>query len=275
MIVVGVKYIASVSFGKDSLAMLLKLIEENKPIDKVVFYDTGMEFQSIYNLRDKLQPIIDSYGAEYIELKPNEPFLYSMLERKVNNRSKDGFHYGYSWCGGTCRWGTTEKLKAIRNYKKSLNDDYIDYVGIAYDEPHRFDKAKSEGKQLPLVDWKMTEADCLVYCRSKGYSWIEHTSNSDIDLYDILDRVSCWCCRNKNLDELRNIYKYLPEYWEKLKIIQSKIAEPMKGKNKSVFDLEKRFEFEDKWLKNGNKLRTKDFYNSLREIYKYKNGVIK
>lgn len=32
------KHIASVSFGKDSLAMLLKLIEENKPLDEVVFF---------------------------------------------------------------------------------------------------------------------------------------------------------------------------------------------------------------------------------------------
>ena len=36
------KYIASVSFGKDSLAMLLILLEENKPLDEVVFYDTGL-----------------------------------------------------------------------------------------------------------------------------------------------------------------------------------------------------------------------------------------
>ena len=43
------KYIASVSFGKDSLAMLLRLIEEGKPLDEVVFYDTGMEFECIYN----------------------------------------------------------------------------------------------------------------------------------------------------------------------------------------------------------------------------------
>ena len=33
------RYIASVSFGKDSLAMLLRLLEENKPLDEVVFYD--------------------------------------------------------------------------------------------------------------------------------------------------------------------------------------------------------------------------------------------
>ena len=41
------RYIASVSFGKDSLAMLLRLIEENKPLDEVVLYDTGMEFEAI------------------------------------------------------------------------------------------------------------------------------------------------------------------------------------------------------------------------------------
>ena len=48
---------ASCSFGKDSLAMLLRLIEENRPLDEVVFYDTGMEFQAIYNMRDKLLPL--------------------------------------------------------------------------------------------------------------------------------------------------------------------------------------------------------------------------
>lgn len=31
------KYIASVSFGKDSLAMLLMLIEKQYPLDEVVF----------------------------------------------------------------------------------------------------------------------------------------------------------------------------------------------------------------------------------------------
>ena len=30
------KYIASCSFGKDSLAMVLRLIAENKPLDEVV-----------------------------------------------------------------------------------------------------------------------------------------------------------------------------------------------------------------------------------------------
>ena len=52
------KYIASVSFGKDSLAMLLKIIDEKLPLDEVLFYDTGMEFKAIYSIRDKILPLL-------------------------------------------------------------------------------------------------------------------------------------------------------------------------------------------------------------------------
>ena len=111
------KYIASVSFGKDSLAMLLQLIDKQKPLDEVVFYDTGMEFEAIYKIRDKIIPILNKSGIKYIELKPQEDFEYKMFRRPVNG--KNGFHYGYSWCGGRCRWGTTEKLKALDKHCKN------------------------------------------------------------------------------------------------------------------------------------------------------------
>lgn len=42
-------HIASVSWGKDSLAMLLMLIAKGYPLNEVVFYDTGMEFEAIYH----------------------------------------------------------------------------------------------------------------------------------------------------------------------------------------------------------------------------------
>ena len=226
---VGVKHIASVSFGKDSLAMLLRLLEENYPLDAVVFYDTGMEFGAIYRIRDKIKPILDKQGIEFVELHPPEPFIYSMLERPIKYRKKEGLHYGYGWCGGPCRWATSYKTKAIREYKRSLNDEVIDYVGIAADEPHRFEKEKSDEKRLPLVEWNMTEEDCLTYCHERNWFWYEESPEGQLELYSILDRVSCWCCANKNLKELRNIYLYLPEYWNRLKELQTKIERPFKG----------------------------------------------
>ncbi len=229
------KHIASVSFGKDSLAMLLKLIELNYPLNEVVFYDTGMEFQCIYNIRDKVVPILLENNIKYTELKPNEPFLYTMFEKPVKKRNGT-IGKGYSWCGGRCRWGTTEKLKAIEKYCKG----HYEYVGIAIDEPHRLNKERKGNKIFPLVELGMTEKDCLQYCYDKGFDWLE----DGIELYSILDRVSCWCCANKNLKELRNYYKHLPTYWKKLKGLQSRTNRPMKYNKYNVFDLEEKFKKE-------------------------------
>ena len=82
MVVVGMKYIASVSFGKDSLAMMHRLLEEKLPLDIVVFYNTGMEPGSI-----KKQKILR-------ENKGNEDFrkllyyaLNPMLTYKISEQT--------------------------------------------------------------------------------------------------------------------------------------------------------------------------------------------
>lgn len=229
------KYIASCSFGKDSLAMLLRLIEENKPLDEVIFYDTGLEFQAIYNNRDKILPILKEHGIKYVELTPKDDFLYKMFEKPVKKRNGT-IQNGYSWCGGRCRWGTTEKLKLLEKYADGCHE----YVGIAYDEAKRLEKERKGSKSFPLAEWKMTEADCLQYCYDKGFDWLE----DGVELYSILSRVSCWCCANKNLKELRNYYKYLPRYWNKLKEMQAKTDRPFYDNRLTIFELEEKFKKE-------------------------------
>ena len=101
-------YIASVSFGKDSLAMLLLLLEKNIQLDEVIFYNTGMEFQAIYDIRERVKKLLKQRNIIYTELKPTVSFLYKMLEKIVNKRDKTK-QCGYGICGGRCRWGTSEK----------------------------------------------------------------------------------------------------------------------------------------------------------------------
>ena len=162
---------------------------------------------------------------------------------KITYRVNGGeYHYGYQWCGGPCRWATTEKLRVIRDYCA----DAVIYVGLAADEPQRFEKCGYPNRRLPLAEWGLTEPDCLEYCQQLGFQWLEETENGPVPLYDILDRVSCWCCGNKNLKELKHIYLYLPQYWERLKGLQAHMSRPMKGwyqngSPKGVFELERRF----------------------------------
>ena len=236
------KHLASVSFGADSLAMLLMLIEKNYPLDGVVFYDTGMEFQAVYDTRDRILPILAERGIDYVELNPEYDFMWKMFDKPVNG-TKNGFHLGYSWCGGRCRWGTTDKLKYLDRYAEAQSA--FMYIGIAADETARLIRDRKRYKLLPLSEWGISEDDCLGICYENGFYWEEE----GVRLYDILDRVSCWCCANKNLKELKNIYMYLPKYWARLKDLQSRTDRPMKGTGKSIFDLEKRFEMEIKAAK--------------------------
>ena len=223
--------IASVSWGKDSLAMLHLLIERETPPDEVVFYDTGAEFDAIYAERDRTLPLLAEHGIKYTELRPREPFFYSMLARPVRSRSTGEVHRrGYGWCGGPCRWGTTEKTRALDRYAKSRGA--IVCVGIAADETRRIERERAEWKLLPLVEAGMTEADCLALCYERGNEW----SEVGVRLYDVLDRVSCWCCRNKNLKELSAMREHLPDYYARLVALEEVIGEPMKRKALGVQD---------------------------------------
>lgn len=236
------KYVANLSGGKDSLAMCLGLIEKGLPLDVAVFYDTGMEFKAVYKVIEQIRPMLENYGAKLVILKPNTDFLLDMLIRPVC-KGECNEHYGYEWCGGCTRWRTSHKVTQINAYLKTLGD-YIQYVGIAADEPERI--KNENNKKYPLVEWEWTEAICLQYCYDKGFNWKETLSDGSIspDLYQLLDRVSCWCCSNKNLKELKNIYYFLPDYWGLLKGLQSRIDRPFRRDGKSIFDLEERFKSE-------------------------------
>lgn len=214
------KHIASVSFGKDSLAMLLLLIEKKYPLDEVVFYDTGMEFNEIYRIRDYvIKHYLIPNNIKFTELHPSIPMMVKMINYPHWDRTKTRIKSGYGWCGGLCRWGTTEKVRTIDKYTK----DSIVYVGIAYDEQKRLERLKETPNKISILEsMKLTEKDCLEICYQHGFHFDE--------LYKYLDRVSCWCCRNKNLKELRNIKEHYPSYWAELVALEKAIGTPMKQK---------------------------------------------
>lgn len=244
------RYVANVSHGKDSQAMLYEIIDRGLPLDEVVFYSNGMDFSAIDKISEQTKKLCEDMGVVYTVLHPATPFEYDMFERPVSSKQK-GEHFGYGWCGGVCRWGTTYKTKTLDQYAARFGE-HKTYIGIAADELKRIEKERKPNVILPLVDFQMAERDCLSACRDRGVEWLEQspvTESGYIDLYDILDRVSCWCCCNKNQKELFNIWIYLPQYWERLKAFQSRLERPMKnwkskkhGDYGNVFAMEKVFE---------------------------------
>ena len=69
--------------------------------------------------KNKLLKILKSKNIEFTELKPKQPFFYTMLEKPVTKRNGEK-QKGYKWCGGVCRWGTTLKIQAIKENTKEI-----------------------------------------------------------------------------------------------------------------------------------------------------------
>lgn len=236
------KYIASCSGGKDSVAMVLWLIEHKYLLDLVLFVNLGAEFPALYAVIEQVKLICIKHGIEFREIRPGKDFFKQMLVNRVEKRD-GGIQFGYKWCGGACRWGTALKLQTLdKFYREEFADyDIVEYVGIAYDERERCEKNQTGRhiKSYPLVNKAyMKESDCLAYCYERGIEWLQNGKR----LYDFLERLSCWCCRNKNLKELYNIYIYFPEIWQQLKNLQAQMPDyPFYKGEEDIESLEIRF----------------------------------
>ena len=250
------KHILSLSGGKDSTFLLLEILRRNHPLNEVVFFDTGWEFPEMYDHLDKLKRLCKDNNIKFVTLHPDKSFDYLMFDK------------GYSWCGRMCRWGTACKTQAIDKYLKDVGE-YIIYVGIAADEPERVERNTDIRKKMPLVDWGITEAECLQGCYDAGFDFG--------GMYKHLDRLSCKFCRNKNLKELRNIYRYYPDVWEELKDYQNRTPYPYHPEGPTIHDLECRFKFEDRRRESGLSVTNRDFYKELetKELRKLKAQHVK
>ena len=110
----------------------------------------------------------------------------------------------------------------------------------------------------------MTEADCLKYCYDRGYDWE--------GLYNYYERVSCWCCPLQPLAQLRILYRKFPELWATLKAWDDKSWRKYKPEY-SIAELEQRFDFEERWEKDGKECRGKDFHTALKKYMEDNSNV--
>lgn len=233
------KYIASCSFGKDSLAMILTIIEHGLPLDEVVYcevmYDstTSGEYpEHAEFIHKKAIPILELvYGLKVRVLKDTR--TYKEWCARLRQKGKYvGTPVGFPMRIGP--WCNNLKMRPIRAYNKEQTEPVHEYVGIAIDEPERLERLTSN-KSSPLAEYGITEAMAVEICR-------EHYLLSPI--YDTQVRNGCWFCHNARLAALKDLWKNYPSLWAELRMIQSFSKVSFK-QDHTIFDLEKRFEQEE------------------------------
>lgn len=231
------KYVASCSFGKDSLAMLIKIRELGLPLDEVIYceimFDDNLsgETPEMYNFIKKAEKILkDKFNIKVTHLKGISFKEQFYKIKKRGNHIGDNYGFPYvigSWCNSRL------KIEPIKKYFRN-NKDVIQYVGIAYGETERYNRLNHTTHICPLYDLKITEQEAMEIC--KKYDLVS-------PIYKTSFRGGCWFCPKQSLKQLRWLYKDHKDLWKKLKEMEKDSHNTFRP-NETIAQLEQRFRFE-------------------------------
>lgn len=232
------EYIASISYGKDSLAMLEVISRNHLPLDRIVHVEImatpsiPADLPPMMEFKSKADQIIKQrYGVEVEHLcapKSYEEYFYSPIRRKSSKNY--GRIYGFplqrgNWCNGRLKVEVIDKIQ----------HGGIAYIGIAADEPKRF-SIMSETKRCPLVEYGWTEKMCWEWCSA---------NNLLSPIYETSFRGGCWFCHNQGVDQLRILRKKYPDYWALLMRWDKDSPVAFKASGHTIHDFDLRFQMEE------------------------------
>lgn len=215
-------YVASCSFGKDSIATILLALEHNEPLDRVVFSEVMFDHQRgisgeipehIEWIYSTAIPKLASMGVKVDVVKAERDYLY-FFGNAVGGGKYAGKLYGFP-IGGKCFINRDCKVTPIRRYlaeiagsNRKIRKRIVQYIGIAIDEPERYEDFDGKHKVSLLVKYGYTEAMARAKCKEYGLL---------SPVYEISHRGGCWFCPNCKLPTLSRFRKVHPELWEELR----------------------------------------------------------
>ena len=117
-------YIASCSFGKDSIATILLTLEKNQPLDRVVFSEVMFDYERgisgeipehIDWIYSTAIPKLESMGVK-VDVVRSESDYISLCKRKLTRGKNEGKCYGHQSCF-PCYANSELKIRPITTQK--------------------------------------------------------------------------------------------------------------------------------------------------------------
>ena len=198
------KTIVSFSGGKDSTAMLIRMLEMGERVDEIIFADTKYEFPAMFDYIEKVNQYIKRFTDLDILTIRTDDELEDWIFGEVTRGRNKGMIRGFPLVAYPCYWSRQSKVYPLDKYM----DGHTRCIGLAVDEKHRMAKNYQENHiRYPLIEWGWTEQDCLDYLKERGL----HNP-----LYDEFDRLGCWWCPKQSIKSFATLYKNYPHKWKEL-----------------------------------------------------------
>ncbi len=193
-------HMVSFSGGKDSSAMLIRMLELGWQVDRILFADTGKEFPEMYEhikkmddwLQDKYKMCVETFVPD----KTYDDWFYG----KITRGHLKGRRRGWPLLLHHCWWSRESKFKVL---DPIIGKHNVRYLGFAFDEPKRCKPKPNYA--YPLAQWGWTEAKCLEYLTEKGL---------DSPLHHNFKRTGCFHCVKQGKKSLMTLCEKYPELWK-------------------------------------------------------------
>lgn len=216
------RYVASCSFGKDSMATVLLALMHNEPLNEVVYCEVMFDQNTsgeVPEHRDFIHgvavPFLEKHGIRVNIVKSEKIFVTQFNRRIGGNGRNCGKIWSWPLCG-RCYVQRDLKVRTMDAWKKKhwRDDEIVQYVGIANDETDRIAKMDSYKYQTVslLEKYKFSENDAFELCKKNGLL---------SPIYKFAPRNGCFFCPNAKAKELRHLYDHHPDLWSKLLALQS------------------------------------------------------
>ena len=154
------KYIASWSGGKDSTASIILAHEHNESLDLIIFSEvmfdentSGELPEHIDFIKNKAIPKFEEWGYEVKILHSNKTYLdcFYQVQRRSRIPERIGKRWGFPMTG-KCMINSQCKIWQIKKFWKEIKEPFIQYIGIAVDEPTRMERIVNSGNKVSLLE---------------------------------------------------------------------------------------------------------------------------
>ena len=235
----------SLSFGKDSMATLILAAEQGIPIDRVIYVEVKFndEISGEHPLMAEWIPTAEKRLKELFGVTVDHAYSGISFEEQFYKVKQKGNHvgdiYGFpfvarAWCNSML------KVRAINRYLSQFQEGTTQFIGIAYDEPVRWERMeKKETEKCKYrslrVEQKLTEQDAFEIC--KRYDLL-----SPMYSVDGIYRGGCWFCPKQCLADLYSLWKAYPDLWQRLCEMEPDSHNTFKPNGVTLSSLAERFE---------------------------------
>lgn len=239
------KYIASCSGGKDSIATIILAHENKYPLDEIVFAEVMFDEETsgelpehIDFIKNRAFPLFERWGYKTTILHHDRTYMdyFNQVRKRGKNIGKKvGFPMADKCNARAC------KTKPIEKYIKSLGSDYVEYVGIGLEEKERLHRLHLHSNKISLLE-KNNHTTIDAKKLSMEYDLLS-------PYYDFSKRGGCWFCPNATDCQLRNLRNNHADLWDRLLRLELEpnlIGEIWNTRgNVSLFDKAEQFRLED------------------------------